>query len=134
MRADHGRDCDDTAAFHRVSSVFLVMIGIGKRRRVSLRSGSAVPPSVGQLREQPMTRMRRRLLGLVGSMIAVAAAPQPASAQNYPTRTVRVIVPAAPGGPSDIMARLIAQKLAETWGQQFIVENMPTGAGNVGVA
>ena len=59
--------------------------------------------------------------------------PQFASAQNYPDRAVRVIVPAAPGGPSDVMGRIIAQKLSEAWGQQFVVENMPTGAGNVAV-
>jgi len=42
-------------------------------------------------------------------------------------------VPAAAGGPSDLIGRLIGQKLSEAWGQQFIVENIPTGAGNVGV-
>jgi tripartite-type tricarboxylate transporter receptor subunit TctC len=44
-----------------------------------------------------------------------------------------MIVPAAAGGPSDLIGRLIAQKLSETWGQQFIVEIIPTGAGNVAV-
>jgi tripartite-type tricarboxylate transporter receptor subunit TctC len=63
----------------------------------------------------------------------IATAPQLAAAQSYPDHAVRVIVPAAPGGPSDIMGRIIAQKLSEAWGQQFVVENMPTGAGNVGV-
>jgi tripartite-type tricarboxylate transporter receptor subunit TctC len=53
-------------------------------------------------------------------------------AQTYPSRPVRVIVPAAAGGPSDIIGRLLAQKLSEAWGKQFIVENIPTGAGNVG--
>ena len=40
-------------------------------------------------------------------------------------------VPAAAGGPTDIIARIIGQKLSETWGQQFVVENIPAGAGNV---
>jgi len=66
-------------------------------------------------------------------IVAFAATAATASAQSYPTRAVRLIVPAAAGGPSDIMARIIAQKLSEAWGQQFTVENMPTGAGNVGV-
>jgi tripartite-type tricarboxylate transporter receptor subunit TctC len=66
-------------------------------------------------------------------IVAFAATVATASAQSYPTRSVRLIVPAAAGGPSDIMARIIAQKLSEAWGQQFIVENMPTGAGNVAV-
>src|SRR5262249_59208248 len=50
---------------------------------------------------------------------------------TYSSRPVRVIVPAAAGGPSDIIGRLLAQKLSEAWGKQFIVENIPTGAGNV---
>src|SRR5262245_42045171 len=54
-------------------------------------------------------------------------------AQDYPARAVRIIVPAAAGGPSDVIGRLIAQKLSEAWGNQFIVENLPTGAGNVAV-
>src|SRR5215510_46512 len=70
--------------------------------------------------------------------LAAGAAVQPivsriARAQAYPLRPVRLIVPAAAGGPSDLIGRLIGQKLSEAWGQQFIVENIPTGAGNVGV-
>jgi tripartite-type tricarboxylate transporter receptor subunit TctC len=74
-----------------------------------------------------------RLQFALVTMALTAAMPQFARAQTYPDHPVRVIVPAAPGGPSDIMGRIIAQKLSEAWGQQFIVENMPTGAGNVGV-
>jgi tripartite-type tricarboxylate transporter receptor subunit TctC len=44
-----------------------------------------------------------------------------------------MIVPAAPGGPADLIARLIAQRLSEAWGQQVVVENIPAGGGNVGV-
>jgi tripartite-type tricarboxylate transporter receptor subunit TctC len=76
---------------------------------------------------------RRGLLGLAAAAIALHAARQIAAAQDYPSHPVRMIVPAAPGGPSDIMGRIIAQKLSEAWGQQFIVENLPTGAGNVAV-
>jgi tripartite-type tricarboxylate transporter receptor subunit TctC len=54
-----------------------------------------------------------------------------AQAQPFPSKPARIIVNAAPGGPSDIMARLIAQKMSETWNQQFIVENIPAGGGNV---
>jgi tripartite-type tricarboxylate transporter receptor subunit TctC len=74
---------------------------------------------------------RRRFLHLTAAATALLAFPHVARAQTYPSRAVRIVVPAAAGGPSDIMARLIGQKLGETWGQQFIVENMPTGAGNV---
>jgi tripartite-type tricarboxylate transporter receptor subunit TctC len=80
-----------------------------------------------------MPRKRRQCLSLPAMIVAFAATVATASAQSYPTRSVRLIVPAAAGGPSDIMARIIAQKLSEAWGQQFIVENMPTGAGNVAV-
>lgn len=55
-----------------------------------------------------------------------------AQAQSYPTKPIRFIVPYAAGGTSDILARQIAPKLAETWGQPAIVENKPGANGNVG--
>lgn len=57
-----------------------------------------------------------------------------AGAQTYPIRPVRVIVPYGPGGPTDIVGRLIAQKLSEEVGKQFYVENLGGGGGNVGIA
>jgi tripartite-type tricarboxylate transporter receptor subunit TctC len=71
-----------------------------------------------------------QLLLLVG--IAALAASS-AWGQTYPTRPVRVIVSAAAGGPSDVIGRIVAQKLSERLGQQFYVENIPTAAGNVAV-
>jgi tripartite-type tricarboxylate transporter receptor subunit TctC len=53
--------------------------------------------------------------------------------QTYPTRPVRIIVSAAAGGPADVIGRVVAQKLGERLGQQFYVENVPAGAGNVAV-
>src|SRR5258705_13903572 len=55
----------------------------------------------------------------------------PAYAQAYPSRTVRIVIPFPPGGTSDILARTLAQKLTEEWGQQVIAENRPGAAGNV---
>ena len=55
------------------------------------------------------------------------------AADTYPNRLVRIIVPFPAGGPTDVMARLIGQKLSERLGQQFIVENMPGAAGNIGM-
>lgn len=51
--------------------------------------------------------------------------------QAYPTRTVRIVIPFPPGGTSDILARTLAQRLTEEWGQQVIAENRPGAAGNV---
>lgn len=64
--------------------------------------------------------------------LAAALPAQPASAQSYPTRTVRIIVPYAAGGNTDITARAIGGKLADTFGQQVIIDNRPGGATNIG--
>jgi tripartite-type tricarboxylate transporter receptor subunit TctC len=53
-------------------------------------------------------------------------------AQGYPTKPAKVVVPYPPGGPTDIVARVVSQKLSEQMGQQFIVENRPGAGGNIG--
>lgn len=65
------------------------------------------------------------------ALLAVVFATE-ASAQNYPARPVKIVVPYAPGGPNDIMARLLAQKLSEALGGNFFVENSAGGGGTVG--
>jgi len=78
-----------------------------------------------------MKESRRRFLQLAGAA-ALSSRPGVAEAQAYPARTVRMIVPFAPGGPTDVAARLIAQKLSEQLGKQFYVENLAGASGNIG--
>ena len=63
----------------------------------------------------------------------VCAIALPALAQKYPTRPIRVLVPFAVGGPSDVMGRIVAQKMTEAYGQQVIVENRVGAGGNIGI-
>lgn len=70
---------------------------------------------------------------MLGAVLATAAAPAVAQrdpAANYPERPIRLIVPFAPQGPNDVLARLVGQKLTETWGQQVVIDNRP-GAGTI---
>jgi len=66
--------------------------------------------------------------------LAVLAVPATASAQTYPERNVRVLVPFGQGGPTDVIARIFAQKLSESLGHTFYVENVPGAGGNLGTA
>src|SRR6476619_3915378 len=75
---------------------------------------------------------RRQFLHLTAGAAALPAVSRLARAQAYPTRPVRMIVPFGPAGKTDIVARLIGQWLSEHLGQQFVVENRPGGAGNIG--
>src|SRR5258708_4346604 len=80
-----------------------------------------------------MKLARRWFLSLAGAGAAVAVLPRIATAQNYPARPVRLIVPYAPAGPTDVAARLIASKLSERLSKQFYVENIPGASGNIGM-
>src|SRR3981081_56435 len=70
------------------------------------------------------------LILMVGTIVGVDRAPQ---AATYSSKPIHVIVPFAPGGITDVVARALGQRLSEAWKQQVVVENRPTGAGIVGV-
>jgi len=73
-----------------------------------------------------------RIVSIIVALFSLAVAP--ASAQDYPTRPIRILVPYAPGGISDIAARIVGAKLTEAWGQQVVVENRPGGNGFIAVS
>jgi tripartite-type tricarboxylate transporter receptor subunit TctC len=76
-----------------------------------------------------MARFATALLALAASLVPFAATAQ--SAADYPNRTVKILVPYAPGGVTDIIARHIAPKLQEVLGQAFVVENRPGASGTI---
>src|SRR5262249_10445625 len=87
----------------------------------------------GILRDSAVRLLRRKFLRLAAGSAALPAVSRLAWAQAYPTRPVRIIVPVAPGGALDIIARLIGQSLTNHFGQPFIIENRPGGGTNIGI-
>jgi tripartite-type tricarboxylate transporter receptor subunit TctC len=79
-----------------------------------------------------MTIRRRHFLKLGASAVATPALLRIARAETYPSRPVRIIVPYPPGIAPDIATRLLADSLSQKMGQQFIVDNRPGGAANIG--
>jgi tripartite-type tricarboxylate transporter receptor subunit TctC len=75
---------------------------------------------------------RRQFLRLVTGAAAMSAAPRVVRAQTYPTRTITIIVPFAPGGGTDVSARVVGEHMSRTLGQQFVVENYPGAGGTTG--
>jgi len=78
--------------------------------------------------------MTRRTALLLAAAAPLALLSAPAVAQNWPTKPVTIIVPFAAGGSTDVVARLLGQKLGELWGQTVIVDNRAGAGGNIGTA
>src|SRR5262247_1635180 len=75
---------------------------------------------------------RRTFLRLAAGAAALPAVSRLARAQTYPTRAVRIVASAPPGGNYDTLARLLAPRLSERFGQPFVVDNRPGGGTNIG--
>ena len=70
---------------------------------------------------------------IVAAAVAATAIPvRPVAAQDYPNRPIRIIVAFPPGASTDIVARLVGQRLADAWGQNVVIENRPGAGGNIG--
>src|SRR5436190_24097875 len=108
----------ESAAKSGHSGYFWILLSVGKGAQVRGASPVKLP--------------RRRFLHLAAGAAALPAMPRVASALDYPTRPVRIIVGYAAAGPTDIAARLVGQWLSERLGQSFVVDNRPGAASNIG--
>jgi tripartite-type tricarboxylate transporter receptor subunit TctC len=79
--------------------------------------------------------VRKWIATVIGLALLVGGTAQAQTSKDvYPNRPVRIIVPFGAGGPGDIFARLIGQKLSQQLGQQFVIENRPGAGGNIGAS
>jgi tripartite-type tricarboxylate transporter receptor subunit TctC len=77
-------------------------------------------------------RVLTRLTGIAAGIFALAVQALPVQAQNYPSRPINMIVPFAAGGPTDIVARIVADHMSKTLGQQIVIENVVGAGGTTG--
>jgi tripartite-type tricarboxylate transporter receptor subunit TctC len=75
----------------------------------------------------------RRLLSVAGALVATTFFMQVALAQSFPSRPITIVVPYPPGGPTDVVARVLAERMRVSLGQTVVVENVTGGSGNIGV-
>jgi tripartite-type tricarboxylate transporter receptor subunit TctC len=89
-------------------------------------------PDVSVRRSLAVLARRTASWIVAAAAVSLVAGAMPAAAQSFPSRPARLVVPFPPGGPLDAVGRAIAQKLAEAWGQNVVVENKPGAGGNIG--
>src|SRR5438874_5711999 len=115
------------AGMHRPSSATFGRCRTGCRaKRTAVALGS---PGFAR---RTLMLTRRHLIAMSAASIATPALLGSARAQAWPNRFVRLIVPFPPGGGTDAIARVVAGRISEIWGQQLIVENRGGGASNIG--
>jgi tripartite-type tricarboxylate transporter receptor subunit TctC len=80
-----------------------------------------------------LMRSTQRIIAVIAAWLCgLALAPDPAIAQSYPAKPVRLVVPFAPGGSTDVFARLFTERLPDTWPQPMLIDNRPGAASNLG--
>src|SRR5206468_11989630 len=100
---------------------------------MAVRAGSGAESKKQQHRKDVVMTTIGRLIATASALLSAGPCFAQAPAA-YPTHAVRMIVPFAAGGPTDVIARVVAQKLTESLGHQFYVENLPGARGNTGTA
>src|SRR5438094_7350256 len=106
-------------------------LGVG-RRRDQAETLSWAPAPWTSTRHLGLNDVMRPLRPFVLAFVAAALAAAPAAAQDWPNRPVRIVVPNGPGGITDVLARLTADRLAKMFGQPFVVDNRGGAGGVIG--
>ena len=89
--------------------------------------------SAGVAGAQSMKLPRRRFLHLAAGATALPAVSRIASAQTYPSRPITIVVPAAAGGPLDVLARILSERMRLSLAQPLLIENVAGAAGSIGL-
>ena len=131
LQLAHAPRCGLSAAFVAVAGSTGLKTAIEESRGFLQAFGATKDPG-GALSEKGRYQMKATIFSKLALCCAATLFSVSCLAQNYPTKTVRVIVGWPPGGGADIVGRIIAQKLSDGLNQQFIVDNRPGASGNIG--